>query len=174
MRYIAGLLSLCFLSFGTLEVAAAPAEVLGNSVIVSWSESREITNKGDTSQRHRRRASDLAVYISSAGRPFSRFSKTGLRKRGKTETSEQAPNEAATNGRSRVVHFEGSTLVVDTELDSGVRRVTINFEGGSCSAKVSYARLGGAKPLVGSHATINSVDVSTASCAIRPGNVFGQ
>jgi hypothetical protein len=123
-------------------------------------------------------SSNLTVYISSAGRTFSRFTTTrskGRRARSsKTETHDQAPGEAPTSGRTRVVHFQGRNLIVDSELESGVRRVTINIEGHSCSARVAYAKLEGVQPLQGRRGTINSVDVSGVSCTIQAGNAFAQ
>jgi hypothetical protein len=198
MRHAARLFCFCLFTLTSADISAAPAEALGNSLVVRWSEVRQMTGNaegGGGRDRGRGRAggegrgggggggqmivsSNLTVYISSAGRTFSRLTTTrskGMRGRGsKTETHDQAPGEAATSGRTRVVHFQGRNLIVDTELDSGVRRVTINIEGSSCGARVGYAKLNGAEPLQGRRGTINAVDVSGASCTIQPGNAFSQ
>jgi hypothetical protein len=167
---------------GAVYGAAAPRQLFGRSIVVSWSESQSRRISGDSQFSHAQVRRDDSVYISSAGRAFNRGSS---REPGtSTASTELAPDSAKnTRGSFQSVHFEGRTLFVDTELASGARRVIIDFDDAfqTCNARIVYGKEGGgAKPVVTNSARHpglqyehQSVEIQNLSCVIKDGNVFG-
>jgi len=178
------------------ETAPFPAPLLGKSVIVSWVTNRQQKFEGTDEVAFRSRGSTLSIYISTAGRAFSkelvvrpgggggRGGGRGGRGGGAGPTTEstQAPDESRNStGGTRVVHFERGALLVDNPLIAGARRVSITFDAAynSCNARVIFGREGGTGPirqrsiLSGRRFEVISVQTSAPSCAVRPGNVFG-
>jgi hypothetical protein len=64
----------------------------------------------------------------------------------------------------------------------GMRHLTVDFDTGfsGCNAKVTHARQegGGARisvsPIIKKKIEFLSVAVTSASCSVQPGNIFGQ
>jgi len=168
---------------GQAAAASAPAGLLGKSVIVSWSESRQQTFEGESQPVYRSVSRQLSIYISSAGRSFTRMqmhaSGSGrLPARSLSATVERAPDDPS-GGRPGALHFEGGALIIDTQLNSGARRLTITFDGAfaSCNARVIYGREGGAPIRTTSminkrRLQVNSLETSAPRCVVRDGNVF--
>jgi hypothetical protein len=170
----------------TVEGAAFPAQLLGKSIIVSWTSNRQQKFQGSDEIAARSWSEGLSIYISSAGRAFSKEQATGGgRRRGRsarTSESDQAPDVSRNEwGGNRVVHFEEGALAVDSLLISGARRVIVTFDDGydSCNARVIYGREGGITPIrqrsvfSGRQFQVVSIQTSTSSCSIMSGNVFG-
>jgi hypothetical protein len=79
------------------------------------------------------------------------------------------------------VDFQGRSIVVYTEFQSGARRIAIDLDGNGagCNATVINGKQAG-KNIVYQYAgtlgrvEIFSIQIETASCSIQEGNVFGQ
>jgi hypothetical protein len=95
---------------------------------------------------------------------------------GTGESREITPGDSASNGR---VNFEGRSVVLYTQFQSGARRITIELDtaGTNCKATVVHGRERGQNIVrrtgVG-RAEVISTEVSAVSCSIKEGNVFGQ
>jgi hypothetical protein len=174
--------------------ASFPAPLLGKSVSVNWTDNRQVKLEGTGEIRPGSWRASLQVYISTAGRAFSRESwsgggggmwRRGGRGRGfgTSFQEEQAPGDPATSlGSSKeVVHMEGGALVVDRKMREGARRVVVTFDAGytSCNARVILGREGGTSalrswnPVTRRRFEIVSINIATPSCAVAPGNMFG-
>jgi hypothetical protein len=169
------------------DAASAPKEVYGKSISVGWSQtlSERFATEGVT--RNSGQVVQMNIYISTAGRPFVRVFQTviggGSRHQSggtspiKGATSEAAPGASAAKDR---VTFEGRSVVVYRELQSGARRVVIDVDGAGtgCKASVVHGREGGktmARNARGAGMSeIFSIQVGAVNCSIREGNVFGQ
>jgi hypothetical protein len=176
---------------GMAEAATFPAPLLGRSVTVNWTETRQVKFEDSGEIGIRSRSASLQVYISTAGRAFTKESVSTVgagrgsrRGRGGTSYQEElAPGDATSSlGRSNdVVHMEGGALAVDRKMREGARRVAVTFDAGytSCNARVTLGREGGTgelrarNPANGRRFEIVSVDIATPSCSIESGNVFG-
>jgi hypothetical protein len=91
--------------------------------------------------------------------------------------SDTAPGQSAVHDH---VDFEGHSIVVYREYQSGARRIAIDFDGLSSSCKVAVIVGKQAGKNVMQQRTghgmfdVSSVQVGSVSCSIREGNVFGQ
>jgi hypothetical protein len=178
---------------GIAETAPFPAPLLGKSVTVKWTANRQQRFEGSDEIVFRSISDSLRVYISTTGRAFSKeavvFSGSGGGRRGGrgrvggSFESDQAPDDSrSSTGATRIVHFEGDALLVDSPLIAGARRVSITFDAGygSCNARVIVGREGGTgpirarSPVNGRRFEVVSVQTSAPSCAIASGNVFGE
>lgn len=163
--------------------------LVGKSVTINWTTNRQQRFEGREAIVFRSISSSLRVYISTSGRAFSKesvvFSGSGGGGRGPVGgsfESDQAPDDSrSSTGATRIVHFEGGALLVDSPFIAGARRVSITFDAGygSCNARVIVGREGGTGPIRG-RSPINgrrfevvSIQTSEPSCAIISGNVFG-
>ena|SRR5579871_4988638 len=175
---------------GITAAATFPAPLLGKSVSVNWTASRQQKFEGMNDVVFRAVSTSMQVYISTAGRIFTKESihSSGRGGRGggggfgSSFQGEQGPDDARSSvGRSDVVHMEGDALVVDRKMIEGARRISITFDAGyfNCTARVIMGREGGTgtlrgrNPINGRRFEILSVDNGTPSCSITSGNVFG-
>jgi hypothetical protein len=158
--------------------AGAPAALQGKSVVVSWTETRVQRVIGEGDFRTVNGALTLSVYVSSAGRVFSRLAF-------QTRMGAGQSDQLAGAGSSRVPTFSGNTMTVVHPLTSGgVRRMQVTFDGSfsSCSATTQFGKQEGVGRQIArswSSATkkqveIKSVSPGGVSCSIRSGNVFGN
>ena len=131
--------------------------------------------------QHRTVNQSLSVYISNAGRLFSRREATGYGARGARHgTSDQIGTEGRTvGGLTRRVSFEGRSLVFDFAFQSGARRIVITFDEtyGSCVARVIHGKESGRattayRTLTGFDIVVHSMEITGMSCRILNGNVF--
>lgn len=174
-------LGVVFATIGAVAAAAqtAPAGLREKSFIVTWSEERtQRVNGGPT--RQVQIPMSLSVYVSSAGRPFSR--RTAVSRRGQVgEQDKIGAGGSNGEGAARKVEFHGSSAVVTNSFRGGARRIQVEFgaDFGSCSARVSVAMEVGAgtarlKSIVtGADVEVLGMAASGASCSVRNGNVFG-
>src|ERR1700694_1351249 len=97
MQSRTGLLSLrrlsCFvmvaivaLPMASSGALAAPSQLYGKWLIVSWSEDRVQTTDRDAQPTSVSASAQLSVYVSEAGRPFSRVSMAVTNRRGHTRS----------------------------------------------------------------------------------------
>jgi hypothetical protein len=163
------------LVFESVKLMAAPSGLYGKSVIVGWTETREQTFEGETKARNISVSVDLKIYVSTAGRAFAKFFARGSRR---SAESEQGPTDSSTVG---AVHFQGNSMFVDKQMESGARRIMITFgsEYTACEARILYGKENGAGQIrrhgiiSGKSFVVHSLRLSGASCSVRNGNVFG-
>jgi hypothetical protein len=178
-RVTEGILGCCFLLaqlVGPAAAIAVPAGLLGKSVIISFSTNWVVTLDGDSHTTHLNASHQISVYMSRAGRAFSKVSSVARGFRGLTSygrDTERAPGDKNAN-----VHFEGGTLLVDFKLGSGARRIVVTFDDrySGCSARVLHGKEKGTPMrnvnLAGRPQTIHSIEAVSPSCSIKDGNVF--
>ena len=56
----------------TVTLAAPPSQLMGKSVVVSWTETRSQRNVGELEWRNVSASHTLSVYVSTAGQAFTR------------------------------------------------------------------------------------------------------
>jgi hypothetical protein len=174
----AGLVAGLAVAFAMPARAAAPSQLFGKSVVVSWIEDREQRGASDSHTRHVARNGQFSVYVASTGRPFSRMSYAfatgrGLRSGGK---------DAVGGESARNVSFSGTSMSVTMPMQGGARNIAVTFQPGftGCSAKVLTGKesSGGSiktRSLIGGgDVEFISVKTSGESCRVQDGNVFGN
>jgi hypothetical protein len=161
--------------------AAPPRQLLGKSVIITWSETRQQraelpdgrwTGFGAVNASHK-----LSFYISDRGRVFSRQVNTTASGSG---TNDQIAGGPAGLSSARTPLFSGLTMTVISEGHGGARQTKIEFDAGftNCTARVERGFERGKTDIGISMITkrrveIRSVDVGAANCIVQVGNVFG-
>lgn len=160
------------------QAQGAPAGLHGKSIILAWIENRMQRPAGsDASFRQVGIAQSLSVYVSSQGRLFSRRTATNPKGGGGKREGTGDTGRSATGG-VRSSSFEGSNLVVRTELAGGARLINVSFSGGGCTASIVVARESG-RPTMrvksfahGGMIEVQSVTADGVKCSLREGNVF--
>jgi len=176
---------LVFSSFacaGDFKAIAAPAQLYGKSVVVTWTEERDQRVRGEEHVRNVGANGQFSVYLSGAGRPFSRMSYSFSRPRGSAAYGSKDAVGGDSSGGNRSVVFQGNSMSVGMRMEGGAKRILVNFENGfqSCNAQVLTGKAEGAdriraKSMVGGgFVEILSVKTGPASCRIQEGNVFGN
>jgi hypothetical protein len=168
---------LTLLLFAVADAASAPKELYGKSVAVQWSES--VTGRGvdDQTAQNFLISRLMNVYVSSAGRPFVRLIGGGARFGRSGGDSFTAPGQSDVKDR---VDFQGRSIVVYRELPSGARRISVDVDGGGtgCKAGVVNGRQAGKTITLQmggrGRIEVTSIQISSVSCSIQNGNVFGQ
>lgn len=180
----------CTLPVGAIA-ATAPAALRGKSVALSWTEGRTQRPVGTEAWQTINNSITLTVYISTEGRVFTRQQRTssgdlsmrrGTAGRERSNTRERAPGDAPRSDlRAANSSFQGNTMTLSAQYESGARQVHISFDGGlsSCTARVMQGREGGknqvlTSQITGARTEVQSVQVSTPSCSVRAGNPFGE
>lgn len=163
------------LLFTAAPAQAAPAQLVGKSVVISFTENRVQRNSDWPDFRSIVIGGEVDVYISSAGRAFSRVRMTN--RGGETGHRDRVGNEAG-----GAVSFAGNTMTIVRAQGGAARRAVVTFGTGftSCQASMMFAKPSGQsvirdKNMVRPGVTIEirSVQVSGISCSVRDGNVFG-
>ena len=162
---------------------AAPAQLYGKSVVVTWSEERQQKIVGEENLRSVSRSAEFSVYISDQGRPFSRMRYSFANNRGaqRSGNRDKVGGEGGGGGGGRNVSFSGNTMNVSMRVGAGgARSIVVNLAGDSCSAQVIAGKEEGARQIrtksivTGNELEIVSIKTSGASCRIQSGNVFGN
>lgn len=162
----------------TVHAQAAPgADLVGKSVIVSWTENRKQRTNG-SEVRAVTRNFQLQMYVSGTGRPFTRVTSSG---RGGTHGNDQVGGGGESlGGGARSVTVNGNAIAVQANWANYARSLRIDVAAGGtdCSAQMSVGKEPGSAPkafrnTAGQAIEIHSLSVSGVSCSIRPGNVFG-
>ena len=155
---------------GTASALAAPQGMLNKTVRVSFEVSIPATSASGQSLTARRSVQKI-LYVSSAGRVFSRTARQAGRA---SETKEVAPGGA--DGAPRI---EGNTIVGTLALGSGASRMVNSFDGSfsSCSATIVTGRPAGRaltwKGIDGNvYTATGSAVASTPTCSVQSGNAF--
>ncbi len=167
-------------AIGAGQAHAAPAQIYGKSVVVTWTEERQQKIVGEENLRNVLRNAEFSVYISDQGRPFSRMRYSFANNRG---TLRQGARDrvGGEGGGGRNVSFSGNTMNVTMRMgDGGARNLMVNLAGDSCSAQVIVGKEQGARQIrtksmiTGNQVEILSIKSSGASCRVQSGNVFGN
>jgi hypothetical protein len=171
-----GLALLSFLILPSREGAtAAPSQLYGKSIIVSWTSDSVIRNVGEQEFSSRKHPNVRNYYISSKGRPFVR------------DTFKQKKREivdasgTSDTGGPRAIHFQGNSLVDTEAYIRGARRIQIDFDDsfGSCTAHVIAGKEPSASTFItkgigGKLNELRSRTYSDVTCAIKDGNVLAD
>lgn len=155
--------------------APIPAQLRDHSVSIDWTDDRTIRDpEGQTKKRTQ--TSSITIYVSTAGRIFSRFNRS-------TSARDTDSKLQVSSGAGDFLHwsFEGDALSADQHFDRGARRVTIKFGAGfsDCSLSVLHGKEAGYGPIVYTGYNdrvkyeIVSIAVTSTRCSVTPGNVFG-
>ena len=178
-RYVAP--AIIALPFATSGALAAPSQLYGKSVIVGWHEDRIQTTMSSAEPTAISASAELSVYISDAGRPFSRVSMAVTNQRGRTRTGNRDAVQGG--GSARSFGFHGNTMNASMPRgNAGAMQIVVTFDGSfqSCSARVISGKAGGAgatrvhSMVTGTEIDLFSVKTSGESCRVQNGNVFGN
>jgi hypothetical protein len=156
---------------------AAPApDIIGKSVVVNWSENRDVRING--TPRSGSVSFQLSIYLSSAGRPFARVTSAS---RAGTASSEQVGGSGASiGGGVRAVRADGHSVSVQSNFGNYARstRIEVGSGGGSCSVQISLGKEVGSAPKAfqygGQSIEVLSASVASSSCSMQEGNVFAH
>ena len=168
------------LAMTTSTALAAPAQLYGKSVIVSWTENRMQTTDRDAAPTAVTASGQLSVYVSDKGRAFSRVSMSVSRGRG---TRSGQRDTVQGDGSARAVSFSGNSMSASMPRgNAGAMMIAVTFDSGfqGCSAHVVSGKTGGAQStritsmITGREYDFYSVKTSGESCSIQSGNVFGN
>jgi hypothetical protein len=163
------------------HAAGAPDQLKGKSIVVSWSETRiqrEEMDQGWNGFHTVDAKHTLSIYVSTAGRVFSR--QTNATRAGSGNIDQVAGEGGSGGYATRAPSFSGQTLTVIGENKGGARRAVIDFDASfaSCTAKASTGFEAGKSsislsPITHKHVEIKSVNTGAASCSVQGGNVLG-
>jgi hypothetical protein len=159
--------------------AAAPKELYGKSITVSWLETRSQRDSqaGPTFKPVGIPFSTI-YYISTEGRLFTRGSARSPGGAGSVDRLGTSGGNAA--GDARNVSFTGNRIVSSNSFQGAARQTQINFAPGfsSCTAQVITGMPPGKKSVTvrststGNTVEFESVSAGAASCSITSGNPF--
>lgn len=168
---------LAALAATTLSAEAAPEQLRGKSIVISWTEQRLERNPGTGQEQTKSLPFVFTAYVSSADRVFNRLSV------GRGGSSDQVGGSRdATGFAPRAVAFSGQRMTAtNTFMSGGARQISASFDSAfsSCSATVVIGKGGGNKPIrqrtiSGGTVDVLSVNAGAASCAVSQGNALGN
>jgi hypothetical protein len=177
VRIPAAILVLAMTASGAL---AAPSQLYGKSVVVSWTENRMQTTDYSDTPVPKTASGRLSVYISDKGRAFSRVSMSVERRR-RTQSGERDAVQG--EGSARSVNFHANSMTVSAPRgDAGAMMIAVTFDSAfqGCSAHVVTGKANGAQStrvtsmINGRQYRFFSVQTSGESCSVQSGNVFGN
>jgi hypothetical protein len=158
--------------------SAAPPQLYGKTVTVSWTEDIVRRAAGEETFSRKQHPRTAVIYISSSGRPFIRISTITRGHGGALEEQVGASGKTSIGG-SQTADFKEKSLTLISIFQGGAQRLQIDFDGNyqSCTASViagketgskTYTRLNGAKARV----EVQSESTSSATCTLVSGNAF--
>ena len=174
-------IALLALTVTTSAAFAAPSQLYGKSVVVSWTENRMQTTDRSATPVSKTASGQLSVYVSDKGRAFSRVSMAVERGRRGTASGQRDAVQGEASARN--VGFSGNSMTVTAPRGSaGAMMIRVTFDAGfqGCSARVISGKSGGAaftrihSMVTGGSYDFYSVQTSGESCSIQGGNVFGN
>lgn len=158
---------------GMTEARAAQASIglRGKSILLSWSRTYTVSSgecRGGICNSWNYLKAD--IYVSSQGRIFSTYT-NGLYK----------PSHAISGGDDGVLNWriEGNSLVGDQAFIRGARRIIVDFNDSlsKCYVDIIYGKDTKGSIVVhtgqGDVQTQDNNQISSATCSIKDGNVFG-
>jgi hypothetical protein len=179
-KTIGALCCLMLLLLCSGEATAAPRQLYGKSILVSWTENRVQRFTGETHWRAVSIQVGENIYISTLGHLFSRMTFATRRGSGAREQLGES-GRSSTNGK-RVMQFRGHALVTVAVFNGGARHIRIDFDAefSGCSASVILGRAANASTftlrsaITGVPIEVQSQSASGAACSITNGNVFAE
>lgn len=168
------------LAMSTSGAFAAPTQLYGKTVVVSWTENRMQTTDYSPTPVARTVSGQLSVYVSEKGRAFSRVSMSVSTRRGTRSGSRDAVQGEAS---ARSANFHGNAMTVAWPRgDTGAVLISVNFDSGfqGCSAHVAVGKANGAQSTrftalaTGHEHTLVSAQASGESCSLQSGNAFAN
>jgi hypothetical protein len=162
-------------SFAAPAAAAGPpAAALNKTITIAFTATGN-AKSADGRTRTFSTAVTHTVYVSSAGRLFTRHLATNGRA---TRTRDFAPGETGQRGGS--AHFQGNKLVIVMPFFAGARQMIATFDAGftSCTASIVEGHAaGGTIRRIGPNDVMYEITAATTaspSCSIRSGNEFAR
>ena len=172
---------IAFTIFASPGANAAPQSLYGKSVVVTWQEERQQKRPGDEQVRLVGAGAEFDVYVSDAGRPFSRLRFTVPNRHGRMKSGTK--DAVAGEGTARNVRFSGNTMNASMPRGAGgALLVNVTFDNAfqSCSARTVSGKAPGVEAahamsiVNGGRVDLYSVKTSGESCRIQSGNMFAQ
>ena len=167
--------------WAAVPAAAAPAPLYNKSVSVSWTEQRVQRAVGTSAFRQVGSSVNWTVYVSSAGRLFTRQYRTSTA-RPNSSTTEHGPGDVPVPGlKASHANFQGTSMTAISQYPSGARQIVVNFDSGftSCTARIGYGKEGGNNQVMLSQVSkrmveVQSVQIVSPACSVKTGNAFAQ
>ena len=162
-------------------VQAAPQPLYGKSIVITWVEERQQKLEGEERLRFVGAAAEFDVYVSDAGRPFSRLRFSVANKHGRLRTGSR--DVVGGEGSARNVSFSGTSMTASAPRGAGgALLIRVTFDNGfqGCSARVISGKEAGVvatrvKSFInGNRLEMYSVKTSGESCRIQSGNIFAN
>jgi hypothetical protein len=174
LQHLSSLTASLLIAAGAGPASAAPAQLYGRSVIVTWTEEREQRFVGEEELRNVVGYGQFSVYLSSTGRPFSRMS---FSVRGRSGSRDAVGGESR-----RSVSLQGHDMKAVMPMAGGARLVSVTFDSGfqGCSAQVLTGKQNGSEKIRvtsminGREVEMISVKSGAATCRLQDGNVFAE
>lgn len=168
-----GLLAVCLVGFANSATAgSAPKQLYNKTVTVTWGEASRSKRISDGVIIAATGKFDRIIYVSSAGRFFSRGNFSAGSYGGRNE---QGPEEG-----SKGISFQGNSLTAAWAARGGggvARHLSVSFDPAfaSCTASMSAGKVGTALYTGFDGAPYEMIEIipSAVSCSIKDGNPFG-
>jgi hypothetical protein len=164
-----------------VSARAAPSQLYGKAVTVSWSETRSQRAAGEPAFHPVSIPFTLTIYISTEGHIFRRI--FAVTPNGRTSGSKDRTG-ASSSGASAAfsAQFQGNAMIASASNGGFGLLVRVTFDGGfaSCTAQVIGAKQSGSKTVTlrsvasGSMIEVESVSAGPASCSVAQGNPFAN
>jgi len=157
-------------------LADAPRQLFNKTIVINWTVD-QVARTVDGQSRNRAIAVNQTIFVSSAGRLFTRSSRASGPA---SKQSEMAPGATANQGGEATgIRFQGNQLVGSVAFERGARQFIANFDASfsSCTVAVTFGRdAGGLKrvSIKGEMLIIESLKATGESCSIRDGNPFAS
>jgi hypothetical protein len=182
MRMIArSIFAMASAIFASQCANAAPQALYGKSVVVSWQEERQQKLAGEEQLRFIGAAAEFDVYVSDAGRPFSRLRFSVSNGRGRLVSGSK--DAVAGEGSARNVNFSGNTMTASMPRGAGgALLISVTFDNAfqNCTAHTVSGKGSGVEAahatsiINGSRVDLYSVKTSGETCRIQSGNLFAH
>jgi len=178
MRFALAGLACVLAQVASPAIAAPAADIVGKSVLVSWTENRQMVRGGQTVNATL--SFDLRMYVSSVGRPFTRL--TLASGRGSAANEQVGNSGTALGGGVRAISVNGHMIVFQAIIGNYARNLRVELApgGSSCSAQMVVGKEVGSAPkafqsaVTGEMTEIHALTVNGVSCAVQEGNVFAN
>jgi hypothetical protein len=156
---------------------AAPKQLFGKSIVVSWTEQREQRQTGWNEFRQVTIAGKFSAYVSTQGQLFNRISMTN--RRGASGNVERVGSGGS--GGHANISFQANSMIAIQANEGGARRIVVTFDPAfaTCTAEVIRGKQEGAAVIrtgsiiyPGMKIEIRSVHTTGIGCTMSDGNIF--
>lgn len=165
---------ICGFLLGLSVGPAQAATIEGNSIKLRWTEDWDVVNRRGR-EKSVTTSMQLILYVSTQGRFFTKSSGSRGWNTGREKLASPSDDGGAKSWQWRA--FNRTITGVGRMGRTGVRHITIQHNGASCSATVGFAKKVGTEAIErrnsrGRRVSITSATASPASCTIESGNAF--